>query len=155
MNLLATHVLTFKSSTDVSTLFPNGIDRAGQTGAAFGGPAGLPKWLLNYTLDYEVGGFGFNGNVRYISASHQNNGQFGPDQVGYNPALTTSISDNNISAAAYVDVGFRYSFEPDKRVQVYFNIDNAFDRDPPLPANGSAYYDLMGRTYKGGVRLKF
>jgi len=155
MNLLATHVSTFKSSTDISTLFPNGIDRAGQTGAAFGGPAGLPKWLLNYTLDYEVGGFGFNGNFRYVSASRQNNGQFGPDQAGYNPALTTSISDNNISAAAYVDVGFRYSFGPDKRVQVYFNIDNAFDRDPPLPANGSAYYDLLGRTYKGGVRLKF
>jgi len=155
MNLLATHVLTFKSSTDISTLFPNGIDRAGQTGAAFGGPAGLPKWLLNYTLDYEVGGFGFNGNVRYISRSRQNNGQFGPDQVGYDPALATSITDNNISAAAYVDLGFRYSFGPDKRVQVYFNIDNAFDRDPPLPANGSAYYDLMGRTYKGGVRVKF
>lgn len=155
MNLLATHVLTFKSSTDVSTLFPNGIDRAGQTGAAFGGPAGLPKWLLNFTLDYEVGGFGLNGNVRYISASHQNNGQFGPDQAGYDPALTTSISNNNISAVAYVDVGLRYSFGPEKRLQVYFNIDNVFDRDPPLPANGSAYYDLMGRTYKGGVRVKF
>lgn len=155
MNLLATHVLSFKSSTDVSTLFPNGIDRAGQTGAAFGGPAGLPKWLLNYTLDYEVGGFGFNGNVRFISKSRQNNGQFGPDQAGYNPALTTSISDNNISAAAYVDVGLRYSFGADRRFQVYVNVDNLLDRDPPLPANGSAYYDLLGRTYKGGVRFKF
>jgi outer membrane receptor protein involved in Fe transport len=155
LNLMATHVLSFESSTDVSTLFPNGIDRAGQTGAAFGGPAGLPKWLVNLTLDYEVGRFGFNSNFRYVSASHQNNGQYGPDQVGYNPALTTSISDNNIPAVAYVDLGFRYSFGPDKQVQVYFNIDNAFDRDPPLPANGSAYYDLMGRTYKGGVRFKF
>ncbi len=155
VNLLATRVLTFKSSTDVSTLFPNGIDRAGQTGAAFGGPAGLPKWLINTTIGYEVGGLGVNANFRYISASHQNNGQYGPDQVGYDTTKTTSISDNNIHAAAYVDLGLRYSFGPDRRYQVYFNVDNLLDRDPPLPANGSAYYDLLGRTYKAGVRFKF
>ncbi|UAJ08927.1 TonB-dependent receptor domain-containing protein [Glacieibacterium megasporae] len=153
LNLLATHVLTFKSSTDVSTLFPNGIDRAGQTGAAFGGPAGLPKWLLNLTLDYEVGALGFNGNVRYVSPSYQNNGLFGPDQAGYNPALATSITDNHIHAAAYLDIGLRYKLPTSKNIVVYFNIDNLFDRDPPLPATGSAYYDLLGRTFKGGIRF--
>lgn len=155
MSLLATHVLSFRSSTDVSTLFPNGVDRAGQTGAAFGGPAGLPKWLVNYTIGYDIGRFGANGNIRYVSPSRQNNGMFGPDQSGYNPALATSISDNNIAAAAYLDLGVRYDFGPDKRVQVYFNVDNVLDRDPPLPANGSAYYDLLGRTYKGGFRFAF
>lgn len=155
VNMLATHVMSFWSSTDISTLFPSGIDRAGQTGAAFGGPAGLPKWLVNTTLDYEVGRFGINGNIRYVSPSHQNNGQFGPDQAGYNPALSTSISNNNIPAVAYVDLGLRYSFGPDGRYMVYFNVANLLDKDPPLPANGSAYYDLMGRTYKGGVRFRF
>ncbi len=155
VNVLATHVLTFKSSTDVSTLFPNGIDRAGQTGAAFGGPAGLPKWLVNTTIDYEIGGLGVNANLRYVSPSFQNNGQFGPDQAGYNPAISTSISDNHIAAVAYVDMGLRYSFGPDRRYQVFFNVDNLFDRDPPLPANGTAYYDLLGRTYKGGFRFRF
>lgn len=154
-NVLATHVMKFESSTDISTLFPNGIDRAGQTGAAFGGPAGLPKWLVNYTVDYEVGGFGVNLNFRYISKSRQNNGLFGPDQAGYNPALATSISNNNIPAVGYADLGLRYNFGSDDRYQVFFNVDNLFDRDPPLPANGSAYYDLMGRTFKGGVRFKF
>ena len=154
INALATHVMAFWSSVDISTLFPNGIDRAGQTGAAFGGAAGLPKWLLNTTLDYETGRFGMNTNIRYVSASHQNNGQFGPDQAGYNPALSTSISDNNIPAVAYVDLGLRYSLGAKKQVTVYFNISNLLDKDPPLPANGSAYYDLMGRTFKGGVRFK-
>lgn len=154
-NLLATHALSFKSSIDVSTLFPNGIDRAGQTGAQFGGPAGLPKWLFNLTLDYELDRLGLNANVRYVSPSSQNNGLFGPDEPEYNPALTTSISNNNIPAVAYLDLGARYSFGADKQFTVYFNVDNVFDKDPPLPANGSAYYDLMGRTYKGGVRFKF
>ncbi len=155
VNVLATHVLTFKSSTDVSTLFPNGIDRAGQTGAAFGGPAGLPKWLVNTTIDYEVGGVGVNANVRYVSPSYQNNGQYGPDQAGYDTTQATSISNNHISAVAYLDMGLRYNFGSDRRFQVFFNVDNLFDRDPPLPANGTAYYDLLGRTYKGGVRFKF
>ena len=155
VNMLATHVLSFRSSVDISTLFPNGIDRAGQTGAAFGGPAGLPNWLVNTTLDYEVGRIGVNANIRYVSPSHQNNGLYGPDQAGYNPALTTSISDNNIPAVAYLDMGLRYSFGADHQYVVYFNVTNLFDKDPPLPANGSAYYDLMGRTFKGGVRFKF
>ena len=154
-NLLATHVMSFESSNDVSTLFPNGIDRAGQTGAQFGGPAGLPKWLLNATLDYEIGRFGLNANARWVSKSKQNNGLFGPDDPNYNPAATTSISDNDIPAVAYLDLGVRYAFGAEKQFTVYFNVDNVFDKDPPLPANGSAYYDLMGRTYKGGVRFKF
>ena len=153
MNLMGTHAISFKSSTDVSTLFPNGIDRAGQSGAQFGGPAGVPSWLLNTTLDYEVGRFGFNANARYVSPSHVNNGLYGPDQAGYNPALATSITNNNIPAVAYLDIGLRYKFGRDKKYQVYVNIDNIFDRDPPLPANGSAYYDLLGRTYKAGVRF--
>jgi outer membrane receptor protein involved in Fe transport len=154
-NLLATHVMAFKSSVDVSALFPGGIDRAGQTGAQFGGPAGLPKWLLNATLDYEISGFGINANARWVSKSKQNNGLFGPDDSRYNPAATTSITDNNIPAVAYLDLGVRYAFGADKNFTVYFNVDNVFDKDPPLPANGSAYYDLMGRTYKGGVRFNF
>lgn len=155
VNLLATHVISYKSSIDVSTLFPNGIDRAGQTGAGFGGPAGLPSWLTNVTVDYEIGGFGINTNLRFVSKSRQNNGFFGPDQAGYNPALTTSINDNNIAAATYVDLGLRYGFGPDQRYQIYFNVDNLLDRDPPQPSEGTAYYDTFGRTFKGGVRFRF
>jgi len=154
-NLLATHVMSFESSVDVSALFPNGIDRAGQTGAQFGGAAGLPKWLFNVTLDYENSGFGVNANARWISKSKQNNGLFGPDDPQYNPAASTSINNNDIPAVAYLDLGVRYAFGAEKQFTVYFNVDNVFDKDPPLPANGSAYYDLMGRTYKGGVRFNF
>ncbi|MEO8313565.1 MAG: TonB-dependent receptor [Pseudomonadota bacterium] len=155
LNLMGTHVISFKSSTDVSTLFPNGIDRAGQTGAAFGGAAGLPSWLLNAALNYKLASFGMNANVRYISKSKQNNGAFGPDDPGYNPALTTSINNNNIPAVTYVDLGIAYDFGGKKQRELFFNIDNAFDKDPPLPAPGTAYYDNLGRTFKGGVRFSF
>ena len=155
MNLLATHAISFKSSTDVSTLFPNGIDRAGQTGAQFGGPAGVPKWLVNYTADYEVGRLGLNANVRFVSKSHVNNGLFGPGEPEYNPALATSINNNTILDAAYLDLGVRYKLGSRENITLYFNVDNVFNRNPPLPATGSAYYDLMGRTYKGGVRFSF
>ncbi|MEL0252800.1 MAG: hypothetical protein VW935_12760, partial [Novosphingobium sp.] len=71
------------------------------------------------------------------------------------PALTTSINDNNIAAATYVDLGLRYGFGPDQRYQIYFNVDNLLDRDPPQPSEGTAYYDTFGRTFKGGVRFRF
>jgi outer membrane receptor protein involved in Fe transport len=102
-----------------------------------------------------VAGIGINTNIRFISRSHQNNGLFGPDQAGYDPALTTSINDNNIPAVTYVDLGLRYSFGSDRRFQIYFNVDNVFDRDPPQPTEGTAYYDTLGRTYKGGMRFRF
>jgi outer membrane receptor protein involved in Fe transport len=38
---------------------------------------------------------------------------------------------------------------------LYFALDNAFDRTPPMPANNNAYYDLLGRTIKVGMRFSF
>ena len=155
-NISATNVLSFKNSVDVSTLFPSGIDRSGQSGASFGGPAGLPTWLLNVGLNYDVGDLGVNGNIRYVSKSRQNNGLLGPDQTGYNAASALSISNNNIPAMTYLDLGLRYDLHiAGGKEQLFFNIDNVFDQSPPLPANGSAYYDLLGRTFKGGVRFTF
>jgi len=153
LNLLVTTVTSFKSSTDVSTLFPKGIDRSGQTGAAFGGPAGLPSWLLNLGVNYEVDKWTVNANGRFVSRSHQNNGTFGPDQAGYDPTLTTSINNNNVPSMTYFDLGLKYRLGGRIGSELFFNVDNVFDKDPPLPANGSAYYDLMGRAFKVGVRF--
>jgi hypothetical protein len=41
------------------------------------------------------------------------------------------------------------------REQVYFVLNNVMNRPPPLPANNNAYYDLIGRYLKLGVRVNF
>jgi outer membrane receptor protein involved in Fe transport len=150
LNFLATRALYSWTSTDVSNLFPNGINRVGQD---FGG--GVPKWVLNTSFIYDLDRFQLNGNVRFISAGKQNKGQFGPDEAGYDPTLTTSINNNHVPSVTYLDLGVKYALGKAKQWELFANVDNVFDKDPPPPMNGTAYYDLMGRTYKAGVRFTY
>jgi outer membrane receptor protein involved in Fe transport len=153
----ATHVIEYRASTDVSILYPSGVNRAGQTGALFGGTAGLPSWSVNTTIDYRVAKFDLNAQIRYISRSHQNNALIGPDQAGYSPALFNSINDNVIPAVTYLNLGVSYDLGlGGTRSELFVTVNNVFDRDPPLPAiNNNAYYDLLGRSYRVGVRFGF
>jgi iron complex outermembrane receptor protein len=155
LNLQATRVLEYWTSTDISALFPEGINRAGQTGAGFAGPAGLPKWTANATLGYRLKRLNTNVQVRHISRSHQNNGFIGPDDAAYSPTLGNSIDNNMIPSMTYVNLGASYDFGTNGRRELFVTIDNAFDRKPPNPANNNAYYDLLGRTYKAGLRVSF
>jgi outer membrane receptor protein involved in Fe transport len=66
-----------------------------------------------------------------------------------------SINDNIVPARTYLNLGAGYNFGHNDRREVYFNVDNVFDKDPPAPANNNAYYDLMGRTWRVGVRYSF
>lgn len=155
VNLQATYVFKYWNSTDISVTYPNGVDRAGQNGAIYGGPNGVPWGIVSLNMNYSLGKLGVNTNVRFVTGGHQNNGTYGPDQDGYNPALTTSTTNNNVPAVTYVNFGLTYDFGQENKYELFFNIDNLFDRDPPPPAAGTAFYDLMGRTYKGGVRFAF
>lgn len=156
VNIQGTRVLEFRTSTDESALYPDGINRAGQTGAGFGGPAGLPKWMWTTALDYKWKRLSVNGQVRFISRGHQNNGFIGPDEAGYSPAAVNSVNNNIIPSYTLVNVGASYDFGGDSgRRELYFTINNLLDRAPPPPANQNAYYDLAGLTLKAGVRFSF
>ena len=156
-NAQATHVKEYKSTFDVSRTFPDGINRAGQTGAIFGGSAGLPSWLVNSTLAYRGERFEANMQVRWISKSHFNNGLIGPDDAAYDPTSAISINNNVIPSVTYVNMGASYNFgSQENRREIYISVNNLFDKDPPLPAiNNNAYYDLLGRTYRIGARFNF
>ncbi len=155
LNLQATRTFEFRTSTDVSALFPNGINRAGQTGAQFGGTAGLPKWLVNTSVSYELDRLSVNAAARFIAESRQNKGLIGPDSDAYSPALVNSINNNMIAAVTYVDLGVRYNLGDENKREIFFNVDNVFDKQPPQPAFGTAYYDLLGRAFKAGIRVSF
>jgi outer membrane receptor protein involved in Fe transport len=155
LNVQSTRALEYWTSTDVSALFPNGINRAGQTGAGFGGPAGLPSWSTNGMLSYKLKKLVVNTQVRYISRGHYNNGYIGPDQAGYSPTLPNSINNNVIPSMTYVNLGASYDFGTRDRRELFISVDNLFDRTPPLPGNNNAYYDLMGRTIRAGLRVSF
>ncbi|MDN4053536.1 TonB-dependent receptor [Massilia sp. YIM B02763] len=71
-----------------------------------------------------------------------------------------TIYDNQMKGATYLDFGGSWNIS--KQLMLYFKVDNLTDRDPePAPqANPSfainpALYDVVGRTYRVGLRYNY
>lgn len=71
-----------------------------------------------------------------------------------------TIYDNKMKGAAYLDIGASYNLS--KQLQAYFKIDNVTDRAPEAaPQTNASYginpalYDVVGRTYRAGLRYGF
>ena len=62
-------------------------------------------------------------------------------------------------SATYEDanVGFdiRARFKIDDRFMLFGNVNNVFDRDPPLITANSTLYDVVGRYFTVGARVDF
>ena len=65
-----------------------------------------------------------------------------------------------MKGATYFDLGGSYNVS--KQLQLYFKIDNLADKDPePAPQTNASYginpalYDVVGRTYRAGLRYGF
>jgi outer membrane receptor protein involved in Fe transport len=76
--------------------------------------------------------------------------------------LTSSIDNNRV--APYFNFSLNGSWNIDtpglEQFQVHGSIYNLFDKSPPFTGGGisgasAQYHDLMGRSYRLGVRLRF
>ncbi|MEI9963425.1 MAG: hypothetical protein WDM92_00580 [Caulobacteraceae bacterium] len=71
------------------------------------------------------------------------------------------VSQNHVPAYFYENLNLAYDVlqRPDGRqLQVFLNIDNITDKDPP-PTGGTQsnpnIYDVIGRTYRVGLRFRY
>jgi outer membrane receptor protein involved in Fe transport len=83
------------------------------------------------------------------------------------PASTTqnrTIDNNHVDGALYFDAAFNYKFKPG--LEAFFVVENLANKDPaPVASNTSipgaqwgvsgTYYDLFGRSFRGGVRFRY
>jgi hypothetical protein len=114
----------------------NTYNRAGDVGddASFT----TPKWRATGSVTYEKGPLNVDVRVRFVGG-----GKF--DHL-------EPIINNDVASRTYVDLGAQYKLG---RVLIYASIDNLFDRDPPYVTYTSAIYDVIGRYFSGGVKMKF
>ena len=98
---------------------------------------------------------GFNANLRYIGSGKFNT-TYLPGDIA--PQFT------DIGSAVTVDLGARYQLENSRGMpELYVNVANAFDRDPPLLPSSAlvggqtnvGLYDTIGRYYTAGIRVQF
>jgi len=128
------------------------VDRAGEIGSkrAVGLSTGAsPKIRFTLSSGVDLGKFSFSGQLRYIGSGTYNNEWTSGVQ----------INDNDIDAVVYADANISYDMLDN--VQVFGAINNLLDKDPPPVPNAQSlvtnpvYYDMIGRSYRIGVRYGF
>jgi iron complex outermembrane recepter protein len=143
---------------DTRTVTASGIetDYAGANANFDQSSLAVPDWRWLVSATYDRGPFSTTLTGRYIGDGVLNN--------AWGPA---DIDDNHVPAVTYADLAMSYTFERiGQGAQIYFAVDNLFDRDPPVaPIYGSTgfiqsgtngyLYDVLGRRYRAGVRIKF
>ncbi len=116
-----------------------------------------PHLTANTSFTYQISRLSTTLQARYIGKVRRDPTRVGPDQAGYDPAATNSISDNLNAALVYWNLSGQYTLverDDGRRIQLYGVINNLFSRDPPA-AGASFFYDQLGRYYKMGVRMSF
>lgn len=139
------------------------IDTVGQNSVG-----GTPTWLYRAQATYANQGFTFNLIGRGIS-----DGVYDPNAVECTSACPAStvtsrtINNNRIAGAFYLDGSVALDLDSGQgQRELFLAVNNLLDKDPPVVANGpagSAYampatnqslYDLLGRTYRVGIRFR-
>lgn len=157
--VLATYV------KDLITIDTAGVatDRAGQNGSGVSQPSGVPDYTINAFVGYSSDRFSTQVQVRHISSGLFQVTNIGPHQDGYSPLLPNSIDDNLVEAVTYVNLNAQYRLWEggDRHVELFGVVNNLFDKDPPknLPSSfgptNNVLYDVVGRSYKVGLRLTY
>lgn len=157
--VLATYV------KDLITIDTAGVatDRAGQNGSGVSQPSGVPDYTINGFITYEGDPFSAQIQVRHISSGLFQVTNIGPHQEGYSPLLPNSIDDNLVESVTYVNLNAQYRLWQggDRHVELFGVVNNLFDKDPPknLPSSfgptNNVLYDVIGRSYKVGLRLTY
>ena len=132
LRALATYVDRFLTNDGVSR-----FDRAGDVGNTV---VGLPKWRSTVSLTYQTDRLGVDARVRYVD---------GGDFDSQNLLLV----NNSVKSRTYVDLGAQ--FKATDRFTFFGNVNNVFDRDPPLSTAGTPHYDIVGTYFTFGARAKF
>ncbi len=128
---LATYVKTFIFDTGVAR-----VDTAGDVNAA----NSTPKWRGTLSLNYQGESIGLDARVRYVGG-------------GLYDHLNVNLVNNKVKSRTYLDLGAQFRIAG--KFTLFGNVNNVFDRAPPISTGGPIFYDAVGTYFSGGVRVNF
>ena len=135
-----------------------GTQQLDLAGASSGGPGSPAPQEKRYTLNatYALEPFAINAQIRYLSS------------LVPSPDPTLVYADPDIPSITYVDLAMTFDIEAAGHTFTSFlTVNNLFDKEPPLFAStaftgnpGFFYpvptgYDIVGRYFTAGMRLRF
>jgi outer membrane receptor protein involved in Fe transport len=112
---------------------------------------GIPFWRVNSSISYENGPVMFRISHRFMSGG----------AIDLTKVEGRDMEVNFMRSSNYIDLAASYQLTP--HWQVYGNVNNLFNQDPPLGVSpitepgyqGGGNYDLIGQWWSVGVRAKF
>jgi outer membrane receptor protein involved in Fe transport len=118
---------------------------------------GVPRWKADAVVTYTRDNWSLTAHGRYIPRALLDPTKIGAEQKGYNVNDPNSVNINHVDGAFYLDLTTRQRFGPGNRYEIFFTVNNVFDKQEPaqlrLFGNG-LYFDPYGRNFKVGVRAK-
>jgi len=169
LRLLGNHQYDFISQANPSV--PE-LNYAGQSGPVGDGgdfnPA--PPWIWNAFVSYDTDNFNITASWRRFSEGIYNIQRTGPEDAGYDPTQTNSISTNRVKGASYFGLAMTYRLPfggVDRRhIELFGSIDNLFDRKPPIAPGGGGgggsnyptnpvFFDTFGSRFRAGIRVRY
>jgi iron complex outermembrane receptor protein len=145
----------------------NGIDPPTDTAGQNTGD-GPPSWRYHLSATYSNDPWTVSLIGRGVSAGTYSNAYVTcTTGCPLSTVTNTTINNNHIDGAFYVDTTLTYGFEAyGTNVEAYFSVQNIANKDPALVAYGPAgtaygnpstnqgMYDILGRVFKVGVRFE-
>ena len=158
---LATRYIENTVATGVPGFTP--LNSVGTLGVGTGTQSITPKWIYRVSAAYDTNDYTLTAVARGVG-----NGRYDATGVecstGSCPVSTNQFptyEENSIGGATYIDANVTFKFDAfgGKNGEFFINVTNVFDADPILlPETGlaanSTYSDLLGRSFRVGVRLR-
>jgi outer membrane receptor protein involved in Fe transport len=123
---------------------------------------GVPKWSGNFDIGYDTGVWAMNLQARYIGSGVFSN------LYTTGAGAANTVSNNKVPAFVYLTLGGHVNvpFGDGGNMQFFGVINNLLDKDPAMVPAGAAggiresstnaaFYDVVGRYFRAGVRLRF
>ncbi len=120
-------------------------DRAGVVGDTT--TFDTPKWRATGSINYQSETLGLDVRVRYVGG-----GQFNQPYATNGVAFGQVIQNGKVGSRTYLDIGGQIKVGA---FSLFGTINNVTDRDPPFVTYASPIYDMIGRYFSAGARLKF
>lgn len=130
------------------------INLLGQAGGSTS-DQGWVKFTANANIGWKGHGLGVNWNMRHIGRS----------DMAATGANTTTTTGGFPQIGSHTYHNLRLSYDLTKNAEVYAGVTNLMDKKPPFFASGTSgtqaldtvpgYYDVFGRSYFVGARVRF
>jgi outer membrane receptor protein involved in Fe transport len=140
------------------------FDYDGQSGpvASFGGFNTSPDWQGRVWVTYAKQRFTTTFETRYVGAGTLNALYFESPPGAASNRTINSITDNTVDSSYIFGWSGSYDFGKDgKGTQLFWTINNLFNKDPPVAPGGNVYptnpvfFDTLGQRIRLGVRFNF